>query len=80
MKADGLFGQSTYKGTSNAQLQTSSYMGNLIYHVPMDLPFGVYGGAGLGAVDTNIENGVGNHGDSTVLGLQALGGVQYRAS
>jgi len=80
VEADGLFGQSTYKGTSNARLQTSSYMGNLIYHVPMDSPFGIYGGAGLGAVNTNIDNGVGNHGGSTVLGWQALGGVEYRAS
>ena len=82
VEADGLFGQSTYKGASNARLQTSSYMGNLIYHLPMfnDTPFGVYGGAGLGAVNTNIDTGVGNHGGSTVLGWQALGGVEYRAS
>ena len=39
-----------------------------------------YGGAGLGAVNTNIDNGVGNHGGSTVLGWQALGGVDYRVS
>ena len=82
VEADGLFGQSTYAGNNNARLQTSSYMGNLIYHLPMfhDTPFGVYGGAGLGAVHTNIDNGVGNHGGSTVLGWQALGGVEYRAS
>jgi opacity protein-like surface antigen len=82
VEADGLFGQSTYKGFNNARLQTSSYMGNLIYHLPMfnDTPFGVYGGAGLGAVNTNVDNGVGNHGGSTVLGWQALGGLEYRAS
>ena len=28
VEADGLFGQSTYAGTSNARLQSSSYMGN----------------------------------------------------
>lgn len=82
VEADGLFGQSTYAGNNNARLQTSSYMGNLIYHLPMfnDTPFGVYGGAGLGAVHTNVDNGVGNHGGSTVLGWQALGGLEYRAS
>jgi opacity protein-like surface antigen len=81
LEADGLFGQSTYAGVSNARLQTSSYMGNAIYHVPFhDTPFEVYGGAGLGAVNTNVDNGIGNHGGSTVLGWQALGGVEYRAS
>jgi len=81
VEADGLFSQSTYSGTTNARLQSSSYMGNLIYHMPVtDLPFEVYGGAGLGAVNTNVDNGVGNHGGSTVLGWQALGGVEYRAS
>jgi opacity protein-like surface antigen len=80
LEADGLFSQSTYSGTKNARLQSSSYMGNLIYHLPTDGPFSVYGGAGLGAVNTNIDNGLGNHGGSTVLGWQALGGVEYRAS
>jgi opacity protein-like surface antigen len=80
IEADGLFNQSNYAGTANARLQSSSYMGNLIYHLPMDGPFELYGGAGLGAVSTNIDNGLGNHGGSTVLGWQALGGVEYRAS
>jgi opacity protein-like surface antigen len=55
-------------------------MGNLIYHLPTDSPFEIYGGAGLGAVNTNIDNGLGSHGGSTVFGWQALGGVEYRAS
>jgi opacity protein-like surface antigen len=80
IEADGLFNQSNYSGTANARLQSSSYMGNLIYHLPMDGPFELYGGAGLGAISTNIDNGLGNHGGSTVLGWQALGGVEYRAS
>jgi opacity protein-like surface antigen len=80
VEADGLFNQSTYSNADNARLQSSSYMANLIYHVPMDSPFSIYGGAGLGAVNTNIDNGVGNHGGSTVLGWQAIGGVEYRAS
>jgi len=80
VEADGLFSQSSYSGFKDARLQSSSYMGNLIYHLPMDGPFQVYGGAGLGAVNTNIDTGLGNHGGSTVLGWQALGGLEYRAS
>lgn len=80
LEADGLFSQSTYSGTSNARLQSSSYMANAIYHLPTNSPFELYGGAGIGAIDTNIDNGAGNHGGSTVLGWQALGGVDYRVS
>ena len=80
VEADGLFNQSSYSNTNNARLQSSSYMANLIYHMPTSSPFRLYGGAGLGAVNTNIDNGIGNHGGSTVLGWQAIGGVEYRAS
>jgi opacity protein-like surface antigen len=80
VEADGLFNQSTYSGFNDARLQSSSYMGNLIYHLPTGSPFELYGGAGLGVINTNIDNGVGNHGGSAVLGWQALGGVEYRAS
>ncbi len=80
VEADGLFGQSSYSGTANARLQTSSYMGNIVYHQPVFDQFSVYGGAGLGLVSTNIDNGLGNHGGSDVLGWQALGGVDYRVS
>jgi opacity protein-like surface antigen len=78
VEADGLFNQSTYKGIANARLQSSSYMGDLIYHLPTNSPFELYGGAGLGLVNTNIDNGAGNHGGSAVLGWQLLGGVDYR--
>lgn len=80
LEADGLFSQSTYSNTANARLQSSSYMANAIYHLPLNAPFELYGGAGLGAVNTDIDNGAGNHGGNTVLGWQALGGVEYRAS
>jgi opacity protein-like surface antigen len=80
VEADGLFNQSAYSGFKDARLQSSSYMGNLIYHLPTDSPFELYGGAGLGVVNTNFDNGLGNHGGSAVLGWQALGGVEYRAS
>lgn len=80
LEADGLFSQSSYSNTANARLQSSSYMANAIYHLPTNMPFELYGGAGIGAINTNIDNGVGNHGGSTVLGWQALGGVDYRVS
>ena len=80
LEADGLFSQSNYSGIHNARLQSSSYMGNAIYHIPTGSPFEFYGGAGLGLVNTNIDNGAGNHGGSGVLGWQALGGIEYRAS
>jgi opacity protein-like surface antigen len=80
LEADGLFNQSNYSNTSNARLQSSSYMANAIYHLPTSWPFQFYGGAGFGLVHTNIDNGIGNHGGSGVLGWQAIGGVEYRAS
>lgn len=80
LEADGLFSQSDYSGTANARLQSSSYMANAIYHLPTNSPFELYGGAGLGLVHTNIDNGAGNHGGSDVLGWQMLGGVDYRVS
>src|SRR5258706_6687212 len=73
VEADWMLNQSSYSGFSNARLQSSSYMGNLIYHLPVDESFQVYGGAGLGAVDTNIDNGLGNHGGSTQPAWQDLG-------
>jgi opacity protein-like surface antigen len=83
VEADGLFNQSTFENTNDdARIQSSSYMANLIYHHNLDVgaPISLYGGAGLGAVNTNFDNGLGNHGGSTVFGWQALGGVEYRAS
>src|SRR5882672_11200443 len=34
LEADGLFSQSAYSGTAHARLQSSSYMGDVIYHLP----------------------------------------------
>jgi len=79
-EADILFSQSNYSNTTNGRLQSSSYMGNLVYHLPTAGALQLYGGGGVGAVNTNIDNGIGNHGGSTVLGWQLLGGVEYRAS
>ncbi len=81
VEADGLFSQSKYSNLGDARIQSSSYMGNVIYHMPFrDTPFSIYGGAGIGAIQTNFDNSAGIHGGSTVLGWQALGGLEYRAS
>lgn len=79
-EADFLFSQSNYTNSANGRLQSSSYMGNLVYHLPTSSPMQLYGGGGVGAVNTNIDTGLGNHGGSTVFGWQLLGGVEYRAS
>jgi opacity protein-like surface antigen len=53
-------------------------MGNALYHFNFQQsPFGVYGGAGVGAVRTGVDTPAGS-GDSTVLGWQAIGGVDYQ--
>jgi opacity protein-like surface antigen len=85
VEADWLLTQSDYSNVPNARLQSSSYMADLVYHLPLDGPlhlsgFQLYGGAGLGAVNTNIDNGLTNRGSSTVLGWQALGGLEYQVS
>ena len=54
-------------------------MGDLMYHFKTDTPFGIYGGAGLGAVNTNIEEWQRHAWRSTVFGWQAIGGVEYLA-
>ena len=79
VEADGLFGQSNFRGNNAGRIQSSSYMANIVYHMPLtDTPFNLYGGAGAGAVQTNFDNNLGGHGGSTVLGWQAIGGVDYR--
>jgi opacity protein-like surface antigen len=75
---DGFYNQSHYTGTPS-RMASGSLMGNLVYRFDTGTPFGVYGGAGIGAVQTSF-NGQGFDGSSTVLGWQALGGVDYRIS
>jgi opacity protein-like surface antigen len=75
VEADWMLNQSDYSRTSNARLQSNSYMANLIYHLPTESAFEFYGGAGLGAVDTNIDNGFGNHGGLDRAGLAGAGWI-----
>jgi opacity protein-like surface antigen len=76
--ADTVFDQSHFTGTS-ARLRSASFMGDLLYHYNTDSPFGLYGGAGLGAVNTNFESPT-LAGSGTVLGWQLIGGVEYKFS
>jgi opacity protein-like surface antigen len=76
LEADAFYNQSHYTGPTSARLSSGSLMGNLVYHFDTGTPFGVYGGAGVGAVKTSI-GGNGINGSSTNLGWQALGGVDY---
>jgi opacity protein-like surface antigen len=76
VEGDVFYNQQDFKG-SQARLSSVSFMGDLIYHVDTGTPFGVYGGGGVGAVRTMV-NGGGFDGSGTVLGWQALGGVDYR--
>ena len=66
-------------GSDTARRDSLSYMGNLIYHVPTGWPIGIYGGAGIGAVTSEIYAN-NTHDSSTVLGWQAIGGIDYAIS
>jgi opacity protein-like surface antigen len=74
LDADYFFNRSDYAGTS-AHLNSSSFMGDLVYHIPTKLPFDLYGGAGVGLVNDDLDGSL--HGGSTVLGWQALGGIEF---
>jgi len=73
---DGFYNQNHYSGTPS-RLASGSLMGNLVYRFDTGTAFGVYGGGGVGAVQSSF-NGRGFDNSSTVLGWQALGGVDYR--
>ncbi len=50
-------------------------MGDLIYHLPTDLPLNFYGGGGVGIVNDNLSGSL--HGGSAVMGWQAIGGAEF---
>jgi opacity protein-like surface antigen len=80
LEADALFNRSHFAASNTGRIESTSGMANLIYRAPLSGPWSLYGGAGLGVVNTNFDNNAGNHGGSAVLGWQALGGLEYRAS
>lgn len=78
VEADGMFRESAFAAANSGRIQTSSYMGNALYHLPVSDQFSLYGGGGIGLLHVNFDNGAGRHGGSDVLGWQAIGGVDYR--
>jgi len=77
LDADYFFNRSDYPGHA-AHLNSSSVMGDLIYHLPTAMPLSFYGGGGLGIVNDNLSGSL--HGGSAVMGWQALGGAEFPLS
>ena len=74
--ADYFFNRADYGSGSVARLDSSSFMGDLTYHAPINESWNLYGGGGLGAVRDELRGS----GSSTVFGWQGLGGVEYQAT
>jgi len=74
LDADYFYNRADISGAA-AHLNSSSVMGDLLYHIPTASPFSIYGGGGLGVVNDNLSGGL--HGGSMVMGWQALGGAEY---
>jgi opacity protein-like surface antigen len=79
VEADAFHNESRVSNTVGTTTKSSSIMGNLIYHADFGLPFGIYGGAGIGAVNTRYDTGT-IRGSGTELGWQGIGGVDYKVS
>ena len=85
--ADVFFNRGTFAGTNaavgstpagfgrGARLNSTSFMGDLVYHLPTATPWSFYGGGGVGVVHDNLDGTL--HGSSTVMAWQGLGGVEY---
>lgn len=75
--ADLFYTQSHFSGVPNGRLSSLSFMGDLIYRVPLSDSFGLYAGGGVGAVRIML-NTPGVDDGSTVFGWQGLGGVDFQ--
>lgn len=79
LEADSFYDESRLSNVTGQHVRSLSGMGDLVYHLNLNMPFRFYGGAGLGVVNTEYgDNGAA--GSSSVLGWQALGGVEYPIS
>ena len=78
IEGDAFYNRSGFKGTGG-HLASTSLMGDLIYHANLGLPLSLYGGAGLGMVETRVGGAL-PHGSSIVMGWQALGGLEFPVS
>ena len=74
---DYFYNRGDYVGTG-AHLNSTSVMGDILFHVPTASPFSFYGGGGLGMVNDDLSGSL--HGSSIVMGWQALGGAEYSLS
>jgi len=74
LDADYFYNRADYASGSAARLDSQSAMADLTYHAPIGENWSLYGGAGLGAVHDDLRGS----GGSTVLGWQALGGVEHQ--
>lgn len=74
---DYFYNRSNYSGSAT-HLNSSSLMGDLMYHIPTSTAFSFYGGGGLGMVNDDLSGGL--HGSSIVMGWQALGGAEFAIS
>ncbi len=71
--ADYFYNRGGY--ASGGSLNSQSFMGDIVYHFPFDLPVQLYGGGGIGVVNDSLGGSL--TGSSTVLGWQALGGAEF---
>ena len=76
MDADYFYNRGGYAG--GGSLNSQSVMGDLVYHLPLDFPLHLYGGAGIGVVTDSLGGTL--KGSSSVLGWQALGGAEFPMS
>jgi opacity protein-like surface antigen len=79
VEGDIFYNRSNFDG-SRARESSLSGMGNLVYHIDTGFPVGAYVGAGVGAVSTQIRGNGLNGDESTTLGWQGIGGVDYQFS
>ena len=77
VEADTFWNSSGYKADVS-HLASTSFMGNLVYHLNTGGPVLLYGGAGLGAVNDRVGGTI--QASSTVFGWQALGGIEFPVS
>lgn len=76
LDTDLFYTQSSFNTFPSSRVSSLSFMENLTYKMDTGMGFGVYGGGGIGAVRTMLTTPTIDDG-STVLGWQALGGVEF---
>lgn len=75
VEGDLFWNQANYGGSATHK-DSGSLMANLIYHVNTDSPLGIYGGAGVGPVMTQLSTPAGQD-SQTVFGWQAIAGIEH---